>query len=239
MVLIAVINRLKDLEILLGQKLYRIRANKVPKRRFTHIAFYQTCAFGKNGKRVEYFGKTSKRYASTRRRLLPDEQDHPRAGRKYKVFIFKTVNKLPRPIKNTSSMRMLFGLVSLERFLKFKTLHNLFGVRPLEAALRRLLRKAGIKFYPEYRVRLKDGRRYRLDVAIFCRDGKIDIECDNRKYHGGQRRVYDRRRDRHLRAAGWKIIRFSERQILRYRNRCLERTLTAIRALGGVSELRM
>ncbi|TSC55339.1 MAG: hypothetical protein Greene041679_635, partial [Parcubacteria group bacterium Greene0416_79] len=49
-VLVGVLKSPRDLKILLEEKWYRIPVSFLPKRKFTHIAFYQPAAFDKEGK---------------------------------------------------------------------------------------------------------------------------------------------------------------------------------------------
>ncbi len=70
-VLVAVLKTPRDLRLLLREKRYRIPLAFLPKRRFTHIAFYEPqTTFGKRGKRIAYYAKVTGREA--RERLLRD-----------------------------------------------------------------------------------------------------------------------------------------------------------------------
>lgn len=233
-VLVAIINRKKDLDILLSEKWYRIPVVRMSKRPFDWLAFYQTSALGKEGKLIRYYARVGRSEELLRRRLLPDEVKHLRADEKYNKFIFSDVRELRRPIVNNTSMRFTFGFTTLPRLLRFRTLPSLFGVRPLEMIFRRLLKKRDLPFIPEYPIKSRRRVRYRLDLAIFCKTGQIDIECDQHQYHCGRRRLYDRRRDRFLRRRGWTVLRFSEEDILSNAGECLEVVGEIIKELGGI-----
>lgn len=234
-VLIAVIGRKRDMDILLKEKWYRIPAANMPRRKFLWLTFYQTSKLGRLGKRIQYYAKVEPEGVQrlTRRELLPDEPRHPRVNDNYYKFNFTTVKKLRRPILNNTGMRMVFGFTTLARLLRFKSLPNLFGVRPLERIFRKLLKKNGIPFWAEYSIMSRRRIRYRLDLAIFCKRGKINIECDSPKFHSGRRHKYDLRRNRFLRRRGWHVLRFSDEEILLEPNECVDALKRLARRLGG------
>lgn len=54
--------------------------------------------------------------------------------------------------------------------------------------------------------------KYRIDIALPAYN--LAIECDGKAYHSTPaQREHDRRKDRFLRARGWRVLRFSGRQI--------------------------
>lgn len=233
-VLVAIINRRKDLEILLTQNWYRIPVAKLPARPFGWLAFYHTSALGKEGKLIRYYAQVKQIIKTRRKDLLPDEKNHRRYGEEYYKFVFERIKELTRPIHNSTSMRFTFGFTTLARLLRFRSLHSLFGVRPLERIFRQLLKKHDVPFFPEYPIKCKGRVRYRLDLAIFCRKGQINIECDMPKYHSGKRRAYDRRRNQYLRRRGWTVLRFSDEDILFNAPQCFTALNDAILRLGGI-----
>lgn len=233
-VLIGIINRKKDLDILLNKRWYRIPVSKLPRQKFSWIAFYQTARLGTGeGKLIKYYARANRPQKLLRKDLLTDEGLHPNAGALYYKFSFSEIKRLTRPIKNTTSMRMTFGFTTLARLLKFRTLPGLFGVRPLEKIFRRLLKKNDIPFIAEYPIRRRGRTRYRLDMAIFCKRGQINIECDNPKYHSGRRLAYDKRRNEYLSRRKWRILRFSDEDILLKPKACLNKLNHSITMLGG------
>jgi len=72
--------------------------------------------------------------------------------------------------------------------------------------------------------------KYRLDFAILYRvagwkkPAQIAIECDGHDYHDGTKEAAerDKKRNRVLTAAGWKVLRFTGREIYRDPKRCAE-----------------
>jgi very-short-patch-repair endonuclease len=58
------------------------------------------------------------------------------------------------------------------------------------------------------------GTGYMLDMAVFCSDGRMDVECDGETWHvGKEAAARDRARDNALTQAGWRILRFSGAEI--------------------------
>ncbi|WP_423410231.1 endonuclease domain-containing protein [Heyndrickxia sp. MSNUG] len=56
--------------------------------------------------------------------------------------------------------------------------------------------------------------KYRIDLALV--GPRIAIECDGKAYHSSpEQKAHDRRKDAFLRKNGWKVLRFSGRQITR------------------------
>ena len=84
LVLVAVVNHPRDLEIarLLGW--YRIPLRSAPKVvAVDYIAFYQTGAFGEEKWRIQYVAPVRGHELTTRAELLKNESDHPSARLEY------------------------------------------------------------------------------------------------------------------------------------------------------------
>ncbi len=62
-----------------------------------------------------------------------------------------------------------------------------------------------------------DGRVYRLDIAIVGKGGKFAIELDGHDFHERtkEQAAHDKKRDRALVAAGWKVLRFTGSEVWR------------------------
>lgn len=57
--------------------------------------------------------------------------------------------------------------------------------------------------------------RYRVDISVRSIIGEIAVEADGHAYHERtkEQAAHDRRRDRHLQAAGWTVLRFTGSEI--------------------------
>lgn len=233
-VLVGVLKERRDLALLLNERWYRIPLKRAPKWKFQYLAFYEPARFGKDGKRVRYYAKIMERRTFLRRDLLPCEFSHPRASEPYCWFRLGKIQKLVRPIKNILPRRVSFGFTTLELLLKSKTILQLYNVASTEEIMARALRRANIKAKAQHWV-TGEGRRYRLDFAIFCKNGKIVIECDNLKAHSGARaRARDGAKDMFLRKHGWQVVRLTEADILSDLSSCIVRVKIFVKKFGGL-----
>jgi hypothetical protein len=109
LVLVAVINHPRDLEIarLLGW--YRIPLRTAPKViAVDYLAFYQTGAFGEGRGKIEYIAPVRGHELATRAELLRDELDHPRAREEYFKIQLGPLESLPKPIPAGKWRRVTF-----------------------------------------------------------------------------------------------------------------------------------
>lgn len=229
-VLVGVLKNKNDLKILLKEHWYRIPVFYLPKKKFTYIAFYQPAAFGRKGKRIEYYARVARRKIVKRINLLPKEWHHPRAKDDYLKCEFSKIEKLPEPIKNIIPRRISFGFTTLKMLFSARNILELYGVPPTEQIIERRLKQLGIEIRAEFPVSIK-GKRFRIDLAIFKNNQKIAIECDNFKAHAGKfQRAKDRIKNFYLRREGWRVIRLKERDIIEHLDRCLARIQKIISA---------
>lgn len=234
-VLVGVIKDRRDLSSLLAQKWYRIPVKRAPRRRFTHLAFYQPSGFGRRGMAIRYYARVVSQRTVQRKDVLPYERKHPRAEDRYFLFRVDDIKKLPRPIKNVTPRRISFGFTTLERLLKSENILQLYDVAPTEELLGQALKRAGTRVRPQQYIR-SGQKRFYVDFAVFCRRGALAIECDNRKAHSGLRkRRKDKTRDAALRREGWTVLHFSEKAIVSDPKGCMLRVKKAIRKLGGLA----
>lgn len=231
-VLVGVLKNKRDLRILLKKHWYRIPVAYLPRRKFTHLAFYQPAEFGRLGKRIQYYARVRKGTVIKRIDLLPKENNHPRAHDDYLKIELTWVKKLARPIKNIIPRRVSFGFTSLKSLLRAGDILELYGVAPTEQIVESGLHRLGIKTERELTIS-KEGKRYRLDLAVFCRRGRIAIECDNRKAHSGAQTGKDKMKDRFLRRHGWQLVRLTESDITERLDDCLGQVVRTVEKLGG------
>lgn len=233
-VLIGVVNRKKDLDIALTRQWYRIPADRAPVQSASYLALYQTSVFGTQGKRINYYAKI-RRYENVRRKaLLPEEKGHPRYNRTYVKLTLGPLHRLGRPILNRGRIRITFGFTSISRLKRSDDIHQLFGIRPVELIMDNILERNGIPAFREYCVMERKRCRYRLDFALFCEKGRIDIECDNEKSHSAPSQVKkDRKRDRYLRKRGWTVLRFPGTRVVHEPEECIETVRKTVVRLGG------
>lgn len=88
---------------------------------------------------------------------------------------------------------------------------------PIESKMFYALRRAGLDPIPQYK---QCG--YRLDFAIIKDGIKLDVECDGKDYHSSiAQKAHDRKRTQVLNRNGWKVIRFTGKQIFRDVDLCV------------------
>ncbi len=141
LILVAVMNNRRDLEIarLLGW--YRIPLRSAPKViDVDYLAFYQTAAFGSERWRIRHVAAVRGHELTTRAELLKDELDHPRARHEYYKIQIGALESLAQPILADDWRRITFFYTTGEYFLGAKTIRDLIlpeeERQPLWQALR-------------------------------------------------------------------------------------------------------
>jgi hypothetical protein len=126
LILVAVMNNPRDLEIarLLGW--YRIPLRSAPKVvAVDYLAFYQTGAFKDEKWRIQYLAPVRGHELATRLDLLRDEPGHPHAHQEYYKIQLGPLFCLPRPILAGKWRRITFLYTTGEYLLEAKTINDL------------------------------------------------------------------------------------------------------------------
>ncbi len=126
LVLVAVVNNPRDLEIarLLGW--YRIPLRTAPKViAVDYLAFYQTGAFGDDKWRIHTIAPVRGHELTTRAELLRSEPNHPRAKEEYYKIQLGTLEDLPNPILADTWRRITFLYTTGEYLLRATTINDL------------------------------------------------------------------------------------------------------------------
>jgi len=141
LILVAVVNDPRDMEIarLLGW--YRIPLRSAPKVvAVDYLAFYQTSAFGEEKWRIQYVAPVKGHELTTRAELLRDEPDHPHARHEYYKVQIGPLISLSQPIVAEGWRRVTFFYTTGEYLLAARTLSDLILLeedrRPIWQALR-------------------------------------------------------------------------------------------------------
>lgn len=103
-------------------------------------------------------------------------------------------------VRDIGAAKWLGGLVlgGCESELELYGYTEVFDVAQLRDARRQLSVRVG-------------ARSYRLDLAFEAE--RLDVELDGRKYHSGERREHDIKRDRIIARKGWQTVRYSHDQL--------------------------
>ncbi len=133
LILVAVLPSAQDLDIARILGWYRIPLRRAPKViDVDYLAFYQTAAFGEEERwRIQRVAQVHGHELTTRRELLRDEPDHPRAGEEYYKIQLGPLVTLPCPILAEKWRRITFLYTTGEYLNRAETLHDLV-VRPEE-----------------------------------------------------------------------------------------------------------
>ena len=233
--LIAILKEPADLALAAQDHWYRIPLKHAPKHAFTHIAFYQPACFKPEGKCITSYARVAGRATCRRIDLFPGQPAHPAAMRFYLKYSLGPLIKLPRPIPNTSGTRVMFGYAPLHRLKHAPDLLAIFNTVPVENLMCAALKAAGLPFRREHVILHQRRVKYRLDFALFCKRGKLDIECDSRRFHANPvQHAKDASRDKWLKRHGWTTLRFGEHEVYNDVEVCLGEINTAITFYGGL-----
>jgi hypothetical protein len=126
LILVAVMNNRRDLEIarLLGW--YRIPLRSAPKViAVDYLAFYQTGSFGDQKWRIQYVAPVQGHELTTRLELLKEDKDHPHASEEYFKIQVGPLIKLPHPIHAKTWRRITFFYTTGEHLLQAQTVSDL------------------------------------------------------------------------------------------------------------------
>lgn len=237
-VLVAVMNNLADWDIVREKRWYRIPVDSIPRRWPPQwIAFYQTKVFGDEAFAVHYFAKVSEIREVGRRDLFPDEVSNAKSTRRYFQLLLENFERLPEPIVSLRLRLIVFIPTTLFKLETAEQINDLFDESPLEDAIWQEMKKLSMPAERQFFVEVDD-QRYALDFAVFCRDGKIDIETDGDTWHADPARIpEDNRRNNALAAKGWKVLRFNGMQVReQMAEYCLPEIVKTVNRLGGLSE---
>lgn len=241
-VLVAIINNKLDFAILREKLWYRIPTSSVKKwlKEQWHpkwLAFYQTSALEAEKHAVNYFAEVLNIRRVRRSQLFPDEPQDEKSNKYYYQIFFKSIQKLPKPIYSRRSRRIIFIPTTWEKFTTAIEVNDLYDGSSLEDILWAEFKQHNIPAERQEFV-IARGNDYALDFAIYCAKGNIDIETDGDFWHANPEKAEkDNLRDNDLKTRGWKVLRFSEKQIQEQAaSYCISTVVENINNLGGIDE---
>ena len=175
-VLVAVMNRPKDFELARCEGWYRL-----PERRatagafFEYVAFYFTSAFAEYKWAIHYYARRLGHELVTRRQLLRDEPDHPRADDLYYKLQLGPLQRREPPIVSLRWRRISFIHTTWDRFEAAQEINDLFveGDEFVDR-LYHALRESDLTPERQFLVR-ESGTEYVADLAVPCHDGLVSI----------------------------------------------------------------
>jgi very-short-patch-repair endonuclease len=238
-VLVAIVNNLEDMRRAREAGWYRIPVISVRKWLRDRwpprwLAFYQTKVFGPEAYGVNYYTAVRGIRIVSRMDLLPDTPpNHPKANRRYYQLLLGDLQLLPQPIISRRLRRIVFIPTTFEKFKAAVEINDLWDESPLEDRLWAIFKQVRIRAERQYRVEVED-RTFFLDFAIFCNEGKIDVETDGDTWHSAPERIpLDNQRDTDLVSEGWHVMRFNTTQIHEHPvDYCVSKLMATINRLG-------
>jgi len=231
-VLVVIMNNQRDFEIARSAGWYRIPVKRAPRQiAADYLAFYQTAAFPEERWSINYYAPVIRYRLVTRRELLPEESDHPRANDPYYKIEIGPLRRLPRSIPSMRLRRITFIPTTLDRLMTAQEINDLWEKSSTAERLWREFKRHDIEAEREYVIR--DGSvAYNVDFAIFCRQGNIAIECGDTLEKGT--RATNQDRHRWLTGQGWSILQFTHRQVWRALPSCISAVRAQIEQHGGL-----
>jgi len=222
-VLIAVMNNLRDLERARDQHWYRIPVRSAPK--FfppDYVAFYLTRAFGADAFSIRWYAQVRGHELTTRRELLPDEPDHPRAAQHYYKLQLGKLIELPHPIPSRRLRRITFILTNGKRLTEAWEINDLFLGPREHDILWRALKEAHLAAERNYVIR-EANTVYRVDFAVMCQQGVLGVICSEPPAAAPS-------------AFRERLLRFTPAQVDAAPHKCIEAVIAAAAQFGGPIE---
>jgi len=134
-VLVAIVPSVADWETVRRESWYRIPVERAPHRMaYDYVAFYHPRVFHDWRWSIRSYARIERYDLRTRAELLPEQSDHPRAGRLYYRLSLGPLQMLPEPIPSRALRRISFIPTTLERLLRAEDVADLWLRRPPTAA---------------------------------------------------------------------------------------------------------
>jgi very-short-patch-repair endonuclease len=186
---------------------------------------------------VSYYAQVQDVRQVRRVQLFPDQPRDKRSKQPYYQLLLGPLQRLPQPILSRRFRRIVFIPTTWEKFNNASEINDLFDGSPLEDCLWTVFKRLKISAERQEFIAL-DSDFAALDFAIYCAQGKIDVETDGDTWHANpEKAAQDNRRDNALEMIGWSVLRFSTAQVIeQLMEYCIPTIATTINNLGGVDE---
>lgn len=127
-VLVAVINRKRDLVYAQHEHWYRIPFQQAANGIYAeYVAFFLSRAFGEQNGGIHYYAQRTGLELVRRRDLLPGEPDHPRADCWYHKLQLGELRRKDPPILNPTRRRVAFIFTTWDRFCAARQVADLYS----------------------------------------------------------------------------------------------------------------
>lgn len=156
--LVVLANNLADWRRVVDEGWYRVPLKHAPRPvAASFLAFYQSRAFGADAFRIRYYAAVRRYRIMTRREILPEEPDHPRAAERYYRIELDSLQELEHPVHSRRLRRITFIPTTLRRLQEADEINDLWLGDDAEDLVWELFRDAGLK--AERRLEIGEGRR--------------------------------------------------------------------------------
>jgi hypothetical protein len=216
-VLVVVVNDPVDLARARAEGWYRIPLDRAPRRiAADYLAFYQTGAFPPEERWViRWLAPVQAYRLATRKELIPDEPDHPRADQPYYKVTLGPLASLPQPVPSRRLRRITFIPTTLGRLMQAEEINDLWIKSSAQERLWAALKQADIDAECQYP--LADDLPA-ADFALLCRDGRIAVLIIDEPTETGERLDCSEFRealppDYLLAADGWAVVRLTTAEL--------------------------
>ena len=126
-VLVAIVQRPRDLALARDEGWYRVPLKRVPPHfSADYIAFYQTAAFGAERWCVRWYAAVLLYAVVARSELLPAEAAHPRANERYYRVELGQLTELPLPVPAARLRRVAFIATSFGQLRRASDVRELW-----------------------------------------------------------------------------------------------------------------
>ena len=238
--LIGVLPTKRDLEILLREGWYRIPVGARTGGQWppTWVGFYEGGAL-REERGIYRFAKVLGVDEMSREELFPGETSGSRQGTLYHVLRLGPINERATPVRFPRSRRFAFIRTTFRRFHDAETVNDLFTDSWLEDRLWQAFKRHQVPAERQWRTRA-NGTNYVLDFALFCRNGKIDVETDGDTYHiTTEQAPRDNRRNNDLATRGWEVLRYETKRVEHYLEECVDQVLQTVDRLKGFESAKL
>ena len=236
--IVAIINNPRDFTILQEHHWYRIPVASAPKPWPPKwLAFYQTKVFKQEAYAIRYYGQVRLIDRVSRRELFPNEYESAKADKQYYQVHLDRIETLPQPIPSLRWRRIVFIPTTWRKFTQAGEINDLYNESPLEDILWVEMKRLKINAERQYDVKIAE-KRYFLDFAVFCNEGKIDVETDGDTWHANRERAgLDNVRNNAVETEKWNVLRFNTAQVKEDQAEyCVKGITKMVNKLGGLSD---
>ncbi|GBC63163.1 hypothetical protein DENIS_4156 [Desulfonema ishimotonii] len=241
-VLVAIVNNIPDFSIARDGHWYRIpvaSAEKWLKKSWPPrwLAFYQTKVFGPEAWSVRHYARVTDIRKVYRWQIFPEESQKSKRNKRYYQLFLEPLRQLPSPIFSRRWRRIVFIPTTWKKFVNALEINDLYNESPLEDRLWAEFRR--LKIQAERQEFVTANRcHYALDFAIYCLNGKLDVETDGDFWHVTPDSArQDNIRDNNLKTEGWRVLRFTSRQVREeMESYCIGTISENISRLGGIEK---